>query len=140
MRAENTTDLPMPDSSPKYTQIAWGSFWIRAGVIGLSMVVAFMVGTYQSSLNTPPTFVTISVAGVIASQAKAIDTEMLQNNTILSEAQIQERVEKYTHKIATTLKEYSKKNRVIVFEKGAIVSEGVGIKDITDAFIEAINE
>ena len=140
MRAENTTDLPMPDSSTKYTQIAWGSFWIRAGVIGLSMVGAFMVGTYQSSLNTPPTFVTISVAGVIASQAKAIDTEMLQNNTILSEAQIQERVEKYTHKIAATLKEYSKKNRVIDFEKGAIVSQDEGIKDITDAFIEAINE
>ncbi len=116
------------------------SFGIGGVMIGLSMVLAITVGTYQYTLNTLPTFVTISVSRVIESQTKAIDREMIHNNIVLSEIQIEERIKNYTHKISRTLTDYSKKNRVIIFEKGAIISDGVGIKDITDTFIEAINE
>lgn len=90
----------------------------------------------DASLN----FVTISVAKIIESEAKSIDGEMIKNGSIYSDEQIQARVERYTKKISDSLYDYSKQNKIIVLEKSAVIADGVGIKDITDEFIKAVNE
>lgn len=102
-----------------------------------SIFGAFLYSTYANT-STPPYFVTISVTKVIESQAKSIDSEMIKNNSILTDSQVQAKVEEYTEKISTSLMDYSKKNKIVVFEKSAIISDGIGIKDITDEFIKAI--
>ena len=109
------------------------SFGLFFGIIG-----AYGYTTFQP--KNFPSFVTISVAKIIEYEAKKIDGEMIRNNSIFTDNQLQEKIEKYTQKITDSLANYSKANKVIVLEKGAIVSDGFGIQDITDDFIKAVNE
>lgn len=116
--------------------IKWHPFFI------ISLVLASIVmSAYTLYLNVKqPRFATISVLKVIEHQVKKFDQEMRTLNTVPNEAQRQMDVEKYTSMIAKTIKEYSKKNNLVVFEQGSIVSSGIEIEDMTDDFIKAISE
>ena len=122
------------DRKHSMRRILLGGMCVCLGILGGYISTLFDV----KPLKVP--FVTISVARVIESQAQRIDNEMIQNNTVLTDKEVQDRVERYTRTLSKVLEAYSKKHHVIVFEKGAIVSDGMGIEDITDAFIKAINE
>jgi len=110
-------------------------------VLSLTTCAAFALSAfnyYQQSLK--PQFVTINVPKVIDSQVKKIDKSIQASEIMPSEEQLKRDVEKYSNLIKQTLSSYTKKNNLIVFEKGSIISSGVEIKDITEEFIKAINE
>lgn len=116
--------------------IKWHSFFISgAALLGLITGSLSLYKQYNQ-----PRFATISVPKVIDSQIKKYDKELQTSKTIPSEAQIQADVEKYTVMIAKTIKDYTKKNNLIVLEKGSVVSSGIIIEDMTDDFIKAISE
>lgn len=138
---EEKTDVISVEDGSVASKSIKGLNYLLMGVICVcsGMLGAFLYSSLVHS-SASPSFVTISVTKVIESQAKIIDGEMVKNNTVLTGAQIQDRVEKYTQRISDALADYSKKNKAIVFEKGAIISDGFGVKDITDEFIKAVNE
>lgn len=138
---EKTADVISVENGSMASESTKGLNYLLMGAICVcsGMLGAFLYSSLVHS-SASPSFVTISVTKVIESQAKIIDSEMVKNNTVLTDKQVQDRVEKYTQRISDALADYSKKNKAIVFEKGAIISDGFGVKDITDEFIKAVNE
>ena len=116
--------------------IKWKSFFI-----GTIAILGLLTGSFALYKQyNQPRFATISVPKVIESQVKKFDKELQSSKVIPSDAQIQADIDKYTVMIAKTIKDYTKKNNLIVLEKGSLVSSGIVIEDMTDDFIKAISE
>ena len=116
--------------------IKWQSFFI-----GTIAILGLLTGSFALYKQyNQPRFATISVPKVIESQVKKFDKELQSSKVIPSDAQIQADIDKYTVMIAKTIKDYTKKNNLIVLEKGSLVSSGIVIEDMTDDFIKAISE